>query len=52
MYLLDATFDELRQRLQSPDALHPTKSDPMFYFVLNFCNLPKHCEVRFRREQL
>jgi uncharacterized membrane protein YeaQ/YmgE (transglycosylase-associated protein family) len=21
-------------------------------YRLNFCNLPKHCEVRFRREQL
>jgi bacteriophage exclusion system BrxB-like protein len=30
---LDATFDELRQRLQSPEALNPAKSDPVFYFV-------------------
>jgi hypothetical protein len=33
MYSLDATFDELRQRLQNPDTLHPAKSDPVFYFV-------------------
>lgn len=33
MRLLDATFDELCQRLQSPDALNPAKSDPVFYFV-------------------
>ncbi len=33
MRSLDATFDELRQRLQSPDALNPAKSDPVFYFV-------------------
>ena len=33
MRSLDATFDELRQRLQSPDALNPAKSDPIFYFV-------------------
>jgi Domain of unknown function (DUF1788) len=33
MRLLEATFDELRQRLQSPDALNPAKSDPVFYFV-------------------
>jgi hypothetical protein len=33
MHLLDATFDELRKRLQSPDVLNPAKSDPIFYFV-------------------
>ena len=33
MRSLDATFDELRRRLQSPDALNPAKSDPIFYFV-------------------
>ena len=33
MSSLDATFDELRQRLQSPDALNPAQSDPVFYFV-------------------
>jgi len=33
MRSLDATFDELRQRLQSPDALNPAQRDPVFYFV-------------------
>jgi hypothetical protein len=33
MRSLDATFDELRKRLRSPDALNPAKSDPIFYFV-------------------
>jgi hypothetical protein len=33
MRSLDATFDELRQRLQNPDTLNPAKSDPVFYFV-------------------
>jgi hypothetical protein len=33
MRSLDATFDELRQRLRSPDALNPARSDPVFYFV-------------------
>ena len=33
MRSLDATFDELRKRFQSPDALNPAKSDPVFYFV-------------------
>ena len=33
MRSLDATFDGLRQRLQSPDAINPAKSDPVFYFV-------------------
>jgi hypothetical protein len=27
-----------------------TDGSPLY--KLNFCNLPKHCEVRFRREQL
>jgi len=33
MSSLDSTFDELRARLNSPDALNPAKSDPLFYFV-------------------
>ena len=33
MRSLDATFDELRQRLQSPDAVNPAKSDPVFYVI-------------------
>lgn len=33
MSSLDSTFEELRARLRSPDALNPAKSDPLFYFV-------------------
>jgi hypothetical protein len=33
MSSLDATFDELKERLENPDTLNPAKADPVFYFV-------------------
>jgi len=33
MYSLDNAFNELIDKIRDPDALNPTKSDPVFYFA-------------------
>ena len=33
MYSLDSAVNELLDKIRDPDALHPAKSDPIFYFA-------------------